>query len=97
MRTFSLILFAALAVSLSAQETLRGRFDTSRGFTPLFDGKSLDGWVTKGGRYDGAAIWKITQAPASSKAHSKVVEGPTLYCQRRASRLTILPGPMLTR
>lgn len=59
MRTFSVILFAALAVSLSAQETLRGRFDTSRGFTPLFDGKSLDGWVTKGGRYDGAAIWKV--------------------------------------
>lgn len=25
----------------------------------LFDGKSLDGWVTKGGHYDGAAAWTI--------------------------------------
>ena len=25
----------------------------------LFDGKTLDGWVTKGGRYDGNAVWTV--------------------------------------
>jgi hypothetical protein len=29
------------------------------GFVPLFDGQTLDGWVTKGGRYDGAARWSV--------------------------------------
>jgi len=29
------------------------------GFRPLFDGKSLSGWVTRGGRYDGAARWTV--------------------------------------
>jgi len=29
------------------------------GFVPLFDGKTLDGWVTRGGRYDGDARWSV--------------------------------------
>jgi hypothetical protein len=29
------------------------------GFVPLFDGETLDGWVTEGGRYDGAARWSV--------------------------------------
>jgi hypothetical protein len=28
-------------------------------FRSLFDGKTLDGWVTKGGRYDGDAAWSV--------------------------------------
>jgi len=30
-----------------------------RGFRPLFDGRSLKGWTTTGGRYDGAARWSV--------------------------------------
>ncbi len=30
---------------------------TEAAWTNLFDGRSLDGWVTEGGRYDGAADW----------------------------------------
>ncbi|MED5330373.1 MAG: family 16 glycoside hydrolase [Planctomycetota bacterium] len=26
---------------------------------PLFDGETLEGWVTTGGRYDGAALWTV--------------------------------------
>ena len=29
------------------------------GWTSLFDGRSLDGWVTRGGRYDGDAAWSV--------------------------------------
>lgn len=29
------------------------------GWLELFDGKSLEGWVTEGGRYDGSAKWTI--------------------------------------
>ena len=31
----------------------------SLGWEPLFDGKTLDGWVEAGGRYDGAASWSV--------------------------------------
>jgi hypothetical protein len=31
------------------------------GFTPLFDGHSLSGWVTRGGRYDGDAAWSVEE------------------------------------
>ena len=29
------------------------------GFVTLFDGRTLDGWVTQGGRYDGVARWAV--------------------------------------
>ncbi len=28
-------------------------------FRPLFDGATLDGWVTRGGHYDGDALWSV--------------------------------------
>ena len=28
-------------------------------WSELFDGRTLDGWVTKGGRYDGNARWTV--------------------------------------
>jgi hypothetical protein len=33
--------------------------DVEEGFVPLFDGHSLTGWVTRGGRYDGNANWTV--------------------------------------
>ena len=48
-----------LALSLHAQTTRpASRFDAST-WRPLFDGTSLDGWTTKGGRYDGGAVWTV--------------------------------------
>ncbi|QDU83570.1 hypothetical protein Pla163_06690 [Planctomycetes bacterium Pla163] len=32
---------------------------TSDERTVLFDGESLEGWTTRGGRYDGAALWTV--------------------------------------
>jgi len=31
----------------------------AQAWQPIFDGKTLDGWVTEGGRYDGAALWAV--------------------------------------
>jgi len=31
------------------------------GFVSLFDGRTLDGWVTRGGRYDGNAAWTVEE------------------------------------
>jgi hypothetical protein len=48
--------FVAAAPAQASRPT--GRFDTS-GWRPLFDGKTLDGWTTRGGRYDGDAAWSV--------------------------------------
>lgn len=47
-----------LAALIIAPVIGQAHFDT-RGFQSLFDGTSLDGWVTAGGRYDGHANWKV--------------------------------------
>jgi len=39
-------------------------------WVPLFDGESLDGWVTKGGRYDGNAVWTVEEGAITGR------EGP---------------------
>ncbi|MEM7199083.1 MAG: DUF1080 domain-containing protein [Planctomycetota bacterium] len=47
------------AVLLSTVTTAAQQHFDAAGFTPLFDGASLDGWVTTGGRYDGQAQWTV--------------------------------------
>ena len=39
---------------------------------PLFDGKTLAGWVTAGGRYDGTANWQVADGAITGR------EGPDL-------------------
>lgn len=52
-------LVATFAVSLVAQDSRPAtRFDTTS-WRSLFDGKSLEGWTTQGGRYDGGAVWTV--------------------------------------
>jgi hypothetical protein len=55
---FAAALFAAAAYSSAQESRPASRFDASA-WTVLFDGKSLDGWKTSGGRYDGAARWTV--------------------------------------
>lgn len=57
----SLVLIALLAAPSAAQEAVAGAAPR-REPTPwrsLFDGKTLDGWTTTGGRYDGRAVWTV--------------------------------------
>jgi len=35
--------------------------DVEPGFTSLFDGETLEGWTTSGGRYDGKADWSVAE------------------------------------
>lgn len=49
--------------------------------TPLFDGKSLDGWVTKGGRYDGNALWSVEDGAITGRENEKG-EGGLIYTAR---------------
>lgn len=61
-----LLLLGLLAPSFAGDARAQGKSDEDgrrqfsvRGWTSLFDGKSLDGWVTQGGRYDGKAVWTV--------------------------------------
>ena len=71
-----------LAVSgLAAQKSLERHFDDSK-FEPLFDGSSLGGWVTAGGRYDGKAAWTVEDGAITGR------EGPgkaggLIYTERK--------------
>jgi hypothetical protein len=47
-----------IGASALAQESRPAAFDAS-GWRSLFDGKTLEGWVTKGGHYDGNAAWTV--------------------------------------
>jgi hypothetical protein len=74
----AVLLIAALGIG---QESRPSAFDAS-GFTPIFDGKTLDGWVTKGGRYDGTAAWTVEEGAIAGR------EGPNhagglLYTARK--------------
>lgn len=48
------------------------------GWVSLFDGKTLDGWVTKGGRYDGDARWTVEDGAITGRVNEKG-EGGLLF------------------
>ena len=52
------------------------------GFRALFDGTSLAGWVTRGGRYDGAAHWSVEDGCIVGRQGEGGVGG-LLYTERR--------------
>lgn len=49
---------------------------------PLFDGRTLDGWVTSGGRYDGAAAWTVEDGALTGR-EGPGGEGGLIYTARR--------------
>lgn len=52
------------------------------GFTQLFDGTSLAGWVTRGGHYDGDARWTVEDGCIVGR-QGENGEGGLLYTERR--------------
>lgn len=48
---------------------------------PIFDGKSLTGWVTRGGRYDGNAKWTVEDGALVGRQNDKR-EGGLIYTER---------------
>jgi thiamine biosynthesis lipoprotein len=75
---------AACVVGADAAEALVEHFEGARlivddpSFRSLFDGKSLDGWVTKGGRYDGNAAWTVEDGALTGRIGAKG-EGGLIY------------------
>ncbi len=67
---------------LAALALLSAPLQDEPGFTPLFDGTSLAGWVTTGGRYDGAARWTIEEGCLVGR-QGENGEGGLLYTERR--------------
>ena len=59
MHSRSLPIVLLSAALLAAPASSAPTQDVEPGFTSLFDGKTLEGWTTKGGRYDGEAEWKV--------------------------------------
>ncbi len=54
------------------------------GFVELFDGSTLDGWVTKGGRYDGNARWTAEGGVLSGREGDNHAGG-LIYTERMYS------------
>jgi hypothetical protein len=48
---------------------------------PIFDGKTLNGWVTHGGHYDGDAVWTVEDGAITGRQGPKG-EGGLIYTER---------------
>ncbi|MBI4879971.1 MAG: FAD:protein FMN transferase [Planctomycetes bacterium] len=54
-------------------------------FTPLFDGETLAGWVTEGGRYDGNALWSVEDGAITGRVGEDGAGGLLYTAKRYAS------------
>ncbi len=69
------LLFLALTSANAAGQS------AEEGFVSLFDGKSLAGWVTRGGRHDGNAEWSVEEGCIVGRPNGHG-EGGLLYTER---------------
>jgi hypothetical protein len=65
-----LLITSAVARTQSFESSDRSHPVIDSQFRSLFDGKTLDGWVTTGGRYDGKAVWGVEDGAITGR------EGP---------------------
>ncbi len=78
----SLVLLFALAAAAPLPST-RGPVET----TELFDGKTLNGWISVGGHYDGNASWTIEDGALTGRQGPKG-EGGLIYTAHEYSDFT---------
>jgi hypothetical protein len=69
-------LVASLAIACASQHAQR-----ESDWKPLFDGKSLNGWVTRGGHYDGDARWTVENGAITGRQGLRR-EGGLIYTDR---------------
>lgn len=74
----SALLVALLFAPLLLSDKTPPRED---GWVELFDGESLDGWVTEGGRYDGNAQWKVVDGTIEGRTGENGAGG-LLYTEK---------------
>jgi 3-keto-disaccharide hydrolase len=83
-RPIALSLFFCLGTILTPQEThaqaagLEPQLSASES---VFDGQSLEGWVTQGGRYDGSAKWTVEDGALVGRQGPKK-SGGLIYTER---------------
>lgn len=70
-----------IALALLAWPALFSPAQEEPGFVPIFDGSSLEGWVTRGGRYDGDAAWSVEEGCIVGRQGPNG-EGGLLYTER---------------
>jgi hypothetical protein len=89
------VLVAALAALAPAQESRPAHFDAS-GWQVLFDGATLDGWVTKGGHYDGDARWSVEDHVICGREGDKHAGG-LLYTAKKHTSFLFSVDVWMTR
>ncbi len=67
-----------LALIASCSQPKQAAGSTAR---PIFDGRTLAGWVTRGGRYDGNATWTVEDGALVGRQSEKR-EGGLIYTER---------------
>jgi len=80
MRT-SHLLVAFLLLCAACRGSEPGPRAAGEGWRTLFDGRTLDGWVTTGGRYDGAAAWTVEDGALTGR-EGPGGEGGLIYTAR---------------
>jgi hypothetical protein len=75
---FPILALAGAACSSSAPATGEATQASEPAWRALFDGKTLDGWVTKGGHYDGNATWTVEDGALTGRVNEKG-EGGLIY------------------
>jgi len=75
---FALLLCLALLAVPACRTHCTDTPPTDAGWITLFDGHTLDGWVTTGGRYDGNAAWTIEDGAITGR-QNPAREGGLLY------------------
>ena len=75
---------ASLLVPLAAvgAQTVDAQTPVEAGFEMLFDGSTLNGWVTKGGRYDGNARWTVEDGTITGREGLNG-EGGLIYTEKQ--------------
>lgn len=58
------------------------------GWVTLFDGSSMEGWTTEGGRYDGPAVWTLEDGALTGRTDAQG-HGGLIYTERSYSSFEI--------
>ncbi len=95
MRSTARVVWVSLAAwALASGGFGQQHFDASD-FEVLFDGASLDGWVTTGGRYDGQAVWSVEDGAIVGR-QGPDGEGGLLYTERAYANFIFVCDVWLT-
>jgi hypothetical protein len=78
LRAITIASLLAAACSTNAPVAKEAQHAPTPEWRVLFDGKTLEGWVTKGGRYDGDAAWTVEDGALTGRVNEKG-EGGLIY------------------